>query len=281
MVNQRTGEMKFYPAVMKNPLVSPYFSVVITDPVVQDGDELNVYVLSGAHTKLLTVSGDMLWLAAGKDCLGRVNTEFLQVYPSKVRGLEVLRDVGKDPKLLSGIQTDFPDPSLQSDGKVYSVNRLALNPQVIGDLRQVTLSERIAERGLPIVIPPGIATAVTVGVALYGASQERYTGPFGERLYSAKEAEAALKQSLRGYNGLRHEIEEQLGTPSSENVSLNFDFSGRKPGWEIGQEIAYQVSEMWKELYYLKELVRFGAKRKGGAVAKEGVRSGLLLGSSP
>lgn len=283
MVNQPTGEKKIFPAIMttRNPLISRYLTVVITDPAIRGGEELDVYLLSGAHTKLLTVSGDMHWLPAGKGCLDGVDAEFLRTYPSKVQVLEVKKDVGAGAKFLSRIQMDYPQPSLQSDGTVYSISPMALNPQVVGDLRQVTLRERIAERGMPIVIPPNPMTAVTLGMAFYGASQERYTGPFGERLYTAMEAEAALAQALRDYNGLRHEREEQLGLPFSENASLSFDFSGRKSGWEIGQGIAYQVSEMWEELDHLKELTQFRARiqKKGGGVKE--VPSKLLSSSSP
>lgn len=278
VINQRTGEKQFAPAIMKNPLTSPYLTVVITDPAVVGGEELVVYVLSGAHTKLLTVSGDMLLLTAGKDCLGMVDADFLQSYPSPGRST-VVEDIGAGARLLSGIRTDFSKPSLQSDGKVYSIHPMALTPKVAGDLRGVTLSERVAKRGLPIAIPPGVLTAVSVGVALYGASHESYSGPFGERLYSAPEAEAALGRYLRTYNMQRHGLEESLGVKSSGDDVFTFDFDGLRSGWDIGEGIASRVSELWGRLDHLKGWFNSQLRANGGAT--KATQPELLSSSSP
>jgi len=193
-----------------------------------------------------------------------VDAEFLQSYPSWAHSI-VVQDTGAGARLLSGIRTDFSKPSLQSDGKVYSVHPMALTPKVVGDLRGVTLGERIAQRGLPIAIPSGVMTAVSVGVALYGASHERYSGPFGERLYSAPEAEAALGRYLRGYNAQRHELEESLGVKSSGNASFSLDFDGHKSGWEIGEGITSRVSDLWERLDRLKWRFLSQSRAKGGA----------------
>lgn len=280
-VNEHTGEKRFFPAVMENPLTSPMLTAILTDPSVRDGQELNVYVLSGAHTKLLTVSGDMLRLFPGKGCLEMVNGEFVRRFPSKVRAIEIT-ETGTGARLLARVRKDFATPSLQGDGKVYSVHSMALNPRVVGDLRQVTLRERTAERGLPLSFPPGIGTVVSLGAALYNASDERYTGPFGERQYSAPEAEVALKRYLRGYNRERREIEKQLGIQSAGDVTLPFNFDGRKSGWEIGEGLAPRIREMWQELSQLKERYQFRTNgKKGGAVQEEVVQFGLLPSSSP
>lgn len=281
VVNERTGEKRFFPAVMENPLTFPVLTVLITDPSVRDGQELNVYVLSGAHTKLLTVSGDMLRLFPGKGCLEMVNGEFVRMFPSKARAVEI-KETGAGARLLARIRKDFATPSLQADGKAYSLHSMAFNPRVVGDLRQVTLKERAAERGLPFSVPPGPGTAVSLGMALYNASDERYTGPFGERQYSAPEAEVALKRYLRDYNMQRRELETRLGIPSSDDTPFNLDFDGRKSGWEIGEGLAPRIRELWQELNRLKERLSFRTNgKKGGAVQEEVVQFGLLPSSSP
>lgn len=282
VINERTGKKQFFSAIMKNPLISPVLTVIITDPEIRGGEELNVYVLSGAYTKLLTVSGDMLQLPSGKDCLGLVDAEFLRMFPSKARAVEV-RDTGAGAGLLAGIRGDFPTPTLQSDGQVYSLNSMALNRKVAGDLRQVTPKERLAESGVKIPFPPEPVTLGILGVqVLYNANNEKYAGPFGERLYSAGEANAALKRYLRGYNALKGDLEIRLGVTPSESVSFDLDFSGRKSGWEIGEGLAWRVQELWQQLNPLKERVQSRTNgKKGGAVQEEVVRFGLLPSSSP
>lgn len=280
VMNKRTGEKQFFPAIMKNPLTSPVLTVIIPDRAEPVGEELSIYVSSGAYTKLLTVSGDMLPLPRGKDCLSVVDKEFLREFPSHANSLSV-NDTGAGGRLLSGIRMDFPKASLQSDGQVYSINPLALHPQVVGDLRQVTQGERIAERGLAIVIPSVVGTAISVGVALATTGEDLYAGPFGERLYSAPEAEVALGRYLRGYNTLKGELEMYLGMPFSNNTSLPLDWDGRKSGWEIGEYLVPYVKQLWDALDQLKERVSFRTKEKGAVMQKEVVQAGLLPSSSP
>ncbi len=279
VMNKRTGEKRFFPAIMKNPLTSPVLTVVMSDLVVPAGEPVNVYVSSGAYTKLLTVSGDLLRLPPSKNCLGIVDAAFLQTFPSEARAHEV-KDTGAGERLLSGIRADFSKASLQSDGRVYSIHPLALRPQVVGDLRQVTQGERIAERGLTIAIPSVIGTAISVGVALASTGEDLYVGPFGERQYSAPEANAALGRYLRGYNSLKSDLEQYLGDSSSRNVSFDLDFDGRKSGWEIGEAIVPRVKALWEALDLLKERLSFRTKEKG-AMQKEVVHTGLLPSSSP
>jgi hypothetical protein len=281
VVNERTGEKRFFPAVMENPLTFPVLTVIITDPSVQDGEELNVYVSSGAHTKLLTVSGETLRLFPGKGCLEMVDSEFVRQFPSKARAIEITEN-GAGARLLARLRKDFTTPARFSVDEVYSLHSMALNPRVVGDLRQVTLRERTAERGLPLSFPPGPGTAISLGVAFYHASDERYTGPFGERQYSAPEASVALKRYLRAYSLQRRELETRLRIPSSGDHSFNLDFDGRKSGWEIGEGLAPRIRELWQELNQLKERLSFRTNgQKGGAVQEEVVRFGLLPSSSP
>lgn len=273
VVNERTGEKRFFPAVMENPLTFPVLTVIITDPSVRDGEELNVYVSSGAHTKLLTVSGDMLRLFPGKGCLEMVDSEFVRKFPSKARAVEIT-ETGTGARLLARIRKDFATPSLQSDGEVYSVHSMALNPRVVGSLRQVNKTERTKERGAPIavsLVAPVQSLLLSGGVVLFQhlSSDELYAGPFGERQYSAPEAEVTLKRYLRGYNLQRREIEKQLGIQSSGDATLPFSFDGRKSGWEIGEGLAPRIREMWQELDHLKERYQSRTNgKKGGAVKK-------------
>lgn len=273
VINQR-GEKRFAPAIMRNSLESPVLTVVITDPEVRAGEGVDVYVLSGAYTKLLTMTGDMLPLPAGKDCLGLVNAEFVRSFPSQATVLQA------SESLLVSIRRDFSTPSLQSDGVVYSIDPLVLNPRVVGATRQVTQGERIANQGLPIAFPPGLGTAISVGVALATTGDDQYFGPFGERQYSAPEARAALARSLRGYNTLKERLEAALRLPTSRNATIHLDFDGRKSGWEIGEMVARQVTSLWETLDHLKK--RFlSVKERGVPAMKEATQSGLLPSSSP
>ena len=274
VVNQR-GEKQMFPAVMKNPLVSPILTIIIADPAFSMGDEVNVYVPSGAYTKLLTTTGDMLRLPMSMDCLGLVDAEFVRSFPSKARVLPA------GESLLAGIRKDFSEPSLQSDGTVYSISPLALTPQVVGDLRQVTQGERIAERGLPIAFPPGLGTAISLTVALASTGDDKYVGPFGERLYSPPEVNAALARYLRVYNSLKNDLEWRLGIPPSDAVAPHLTFDGRKSGWEIGEEMVFRVRAMWEVLDQLKERFLSRTKEKGAPAMKEATQTGLLPSSSP
>jgi len=257
VINQR-GEKQFAPAIMKNPLTSPVLTVVITDPSVRSGDEVNVYVPSGAYTKLLTTTGDLLRLPTSKDCLGLVNAEFLRSFPSQAT------TVPASQELLAGIRADFSVPSLQSDGVVYSLSQLAYSPQVVGDLRQVDQKERIAERGMTLVIPAPVATALSVGIALATTGEDIYVGPFGERLYSPGEVSAAFGRYLKGYNSLKGTLERLLGDRPSQNVTLNLTFAERKSGWEIGQVLAPRIKELWETLDYLKERYQSSRTKEKG-----------------
>lgn len=285
-VNEHTGEKRFFPAVMENPLTFPVLTVLITDPSVQDGQELNVYVLSGAHTKLLTVSGDMLRLFPGKGCLEMVNGEFVRMFPSKARAVEI-KETGAGARLLARIRKDFATSARLSVDEVYSLHSMALNPRVVGSLRQVTRTERTKERGAPIavsLVAPVQSLLISGGVVLFQhlSSDELYAGPFGERQYSAPEAEVALKRYLRDYNMQRRELETRLGIPSSDDTPFNLDFDGRKSGWEIGEGLAPRIRELWQELNRLKERLSFRTNgKKGGAVQEEVVQFGLLPSSSP
>lgn len=253
VIDQR-GKKQFAPAIMRNALESPVLTVVITDPEVQAGEAVNVYVSSGAYTKLLTMTGDMLRLPAGKDCLGLVDADFVRSFPSQATVLQA------SESLLVSIRRDFFTPSRQSDGVVYSIDPLVFNPRVVGATRQVAQGERIAARGLPITLPPGLGTAISIGVALAATGDDQYFGPFGERQYSAPEARAALAPSLRGYNTLKERLEVALRLRTSRSATIHLDFDGRKSGWEIGEGIAPQVSELWEKLNQLK--ARFQAQSR-------------------
>ncbi|MGB4833620.1 MAG: hypothetical protein WBP40_01160 [Candidatus Moraniibacteriota bacterium] len=254
----QNGEKQFFPAIMKNPLTTPYLTVVINDPEVKAGQEREVYVLSGAYTRLLTTSGDRSTLPRVKDCLRLVDAEFYRSFPSRA-----VMSVAP-AKLITSIRADFPQQSRQSDGKVYSLSPMALNPKVVGSLRQVTAGERAAERGATIAFSPisWVPTVVTGGIALgqMAFGEERYAGPFGERMYSAPEAKAALTRMMRGYNSLKGELETILRIPYSDDLSLRLDFEGRKSGWEIGEVLAFQIEEAWTVLERLKE--RAQSRRK-------------------
>lgn len=273
LVVDRHGKKQFFPAIMKNPLESAVLTVLIPGEAIPAGEEVNVYVPSGAYTKLLTTAGDMLRLPRGKECLRLVDAEFMRSFPSQARVLPA------GESLLASIRVDFPKPSLQDDGAVYSHSLLGLNRQVVGDLRQVTQGERIAKRGLPIAIPPGIGTAISVGIALASTGEDLYVGPFGERRYSAPEANAALGRYFRGYNSRKGDLEHQLRIPSSPDVSSHLNYSGRKSGWEVGEEIAPRVKALWETLDHLKE--RSLRKEKGVAAMKEATQFGLLPSSPP
>lgn len=274
VIDQR-GKQQFFPAIMKNPLTSPVLTIII--PLgrgMPAGEEVDVYVPSGAYTKLLTTTGEMLRLPKAKDCLGLVDAEFVRSFPSRARVLEA------SESLLASIRADFPKPSLQDDGLVYSHSVLGLNKQVVGDLRQVTQGERIAERGMSVAIPSVIGTAISVTMALASTGNDEYVGPFGERSYSAGEANVALGRYLRGYNTLKNDLEYQLGIPSSPDVPSNLNYSGRKSGWEVGEEVVPRVKALWESLNHLKE--RFlRSKAKGVTAMKEAIQSGLLPSSPP
>ncbi len=274
VINQR-GEKQFAPAIMKNPLTSPVLTVVITDPSVHSGDEVSVYVPSGAYTKLLTTGGDLLRLSTSKDCLGLVNAEFLRTFPSQATA------VPASPDLLAGIRGDFSIPSLQSDGVVYSLSQLAYSPQVAGDLRQVDQKERIAERGMTLFFPAPIATGLSVGIALATTGEDIYVGPFGERLYSPGEANAAFGRYLKGYNSLKGTLERLLGDQYSPDVTSNLTFAERKSGWEIGVALAPRVRELWETLDHLKERYQSRTKEKGALLMKKTTHPGLSLPSGP
>lgn len=254
LVTNRDGKQFRFPAVIKNPLVAPYLTVVMNDQLVRPGEKVTVYVPSGAVTRLLTTAGDRLRLSSGQDCLEMVTTEFIRTFPSEL----IARSAST--ALLTEIRTDFPRPGLHDDGKIYANHRL-VNRYVVGDLRQVNRVERTAERGAPVALSPltPIPTAIT-GIVNLGAhvlSEERYAGPFGERLYSATEARAALTSMLRGYNRERRDLEQKAGVPYSSDLSFNLDFEGRKSGWEIGEMIALQVEEAWKVLGRLQERAQY------------------------
>lgn len=251
IVIEENGRQLHFPAVMKNPLIVPYLTVVISDPSVQAGKGVAAYVLSSAHTKLLTTAGDRLSLPKGQDCLDLVNTEFIRTFPSQAVTIKA------PERLLAGIRGDFSKPSLQSDGKVYSLHPMALNKSVVTDLRQVTRGERVMERGATIAVSPisPIPTLISGGVALasYAFSEERYVGPFGERLYTSLEAQAALGRMTRSYNSYKRELETILGVPYSNDLVLHLDFEGRKSGWEIGELLTLQVEAAWMVMERLEE----------------------------
>lgn len=246
VIDERTGKQQWFSAIMKNPLTSPYLTVLITDPNIRAGQEVQVYVPSGAYTKLLTTAGDRLRLPSGKDCLGLVDAAFVRSFPSRAVTSQA------PAQLLASIRADFSKPSLQSDGKVYSLNPLVLNRHAIGDLRQVTKGERLMENGATVAVSPVSPwpTVISLGVAAgsYFLSKERYVGPFGERMYSSLEAQAALGRITRNYNVLKHELERRAGVSRSRDLSIHLDFSGHKAGWEIGEMIALQVEAAWAML---------------------------------
>lgn len=254
VIDGSNGKKRFFPAIMKNPLTLPYLTVVLHDSESAAGQEVQAYVLSGAQTKLLTATGDVLALPKAKDCLGLVDAEFLKSFPSSVALSQA------SARLVASIQADFPKSASLDDGKVYSLSQLAMNKKVIGDLRQVTPDERAAERGATIAVSPfsPVPTIVTGAIALgqrvFG--EERYVGPFGERQYSPPEAKAALLKMTRGYNSLKRELEGMAGVPYSADLSFRLDFDGRKSGWEIGELLAFQVEEAWERLERLKERAR-------------------------
>lgn len=255
-----SGKQLRFPAIMKNPLIAPYLTVVINDPTVRPSQEAMAYVLSGAHTKLLTVAGDRLALPHSQDCLKLVDAEFIRSFPS-----QAVVSVAPE-RLLAGIRADFTKPSLQSDGQVYSIHPMALNKSVVGDLRQVTRGERTMERGATIAVSPvsPLPTLISGGVALafHVLSEERYAGPFGERLYSSLEAKAALGRMTRSYNVYKRELETVLGVPYSAELVLHLDFAGQKSGWEIGDMLALQVEAAWKVLERLQERAQYRRNNK-------------------
>lgn len=249
------GKQFHFPAIMKNPLVEPYMTVVINGHQFKPRQDVTVYVLSGAHTKLLTVTGDRLTLPRNQDCLKVVDAAFTRSFPSRAV-------TSRAPvQLLAGIRSDFSKPSLQSDGLAYSIHPMVLRKNVVGDLRQVTRGERAMERGATIAVSPfsPIPTLISGGVALasYALSEERYVGPFGERLYSSPEARAVLGRMTRSYNAYKQWLETTLGVPYSGDLTFHLDFDGQKSGWEIGGILALQVEAAWKVLERLQERVQY------------------------
>lgn len=282
LVVDRHGKQHVFPAAMRNPLDPaqsqgvPVLTVLIPNGVIPAGEEVTVYVPSGAYTKLLTTGGDLLRLPVGKDCLGLVNAEFVRSFPSRATVLLA------GESLLASIRVDFPTPSLQDDGLVYSHNLMGLNPQVVGNLRQVNREERIGERGAYGSPLDPVGTAIGAGIAIIATSEDKYVGPFGERLYSSGEALAALGNYLKGYNTLKEKLERTLGIPSIGNAVIHLDYSGRKSGWVIGEMIAPQVTVLWETLDQLKARY-LRIKEKGGVTAmkKEVTQTGLLPSSPP
>jgi|GEM_PF-4125006 len=274
VIDQR-GKKRFFPAVMKNPLTSRVLSVLIPGAVIPAGETVTVYVPSGAYTKLLTTTGEMLRLPSGKDCLGLVNEDFVRSFPSPAQVLPA------GDSLIAALRADFPKSSRQRDGVVYSHSLLGLNKQVIGDLRQVTQGERIAQRGLQINPLNLVGTGIGVGITMVMTASDHYVGPFGERQYSVSEMQAALGRYLKAYNASKERLEIALAIPIESNATIRLDFSGRKSGWEIGALVAPQVSVLWEALDQLKERFLSRTKEKGALPMKEVVQSGLLLPSSP
>lgn len=258
VVDDVTGEKKFFPAVMKNPLASPFITVILPPQTAKNGEVKNVYVLSGARTKLLTVSGDLLPLRLGKDCLAVVDAEFLRSYPSTAQAVELDERGEFGGRFFASLRGDYPKRALQPDGTIFSINPAVLNRRAVGDLRQVTWGERAKERGFQLPIPytavGTIGLGISVGIASYRASKEIYVGPYGEREYTAEEARAALKKPLREYSRLLRDLQGHVGVrQDQEDVSMQMEFEGRKTGWEIGWDMTSRVKEMRKAIERLED----------------------------
>lgn len=256
VIDQR-GKQQFFPAVMKNPLTSPVSTVIIPEGVIPAGEEVTVYVLSGAYTKLLTMTGDMLRLPAGKDCLGLVDAEFVRMFPSQATVMSV------DERLLGKIREDFPLVTKQDDGVYYSHSRLGFNEQVAGDMRRVRHGERMAEKGVHIAPLNPAGTGIGIGVTAMMTADDAYFGPFGERLYSASEAQTAFRHYLRGFNTLQEQLAVALDDTPARSANIRLEFTGRKSGWEIGEMAASQVLVLWETMDLLKARY-LRALEKGG-----------------
>lgn len=252
-IEPHTGEKRFFPASMLNPLTNPYLTGLITDPSIKAGQVLQVYVLSGAHTKLLTATGERPTLPDSLNCLRDVNADYSRLVPSPVL-VETATAM-----LLESIRRHFPKPGEYEDGVIYSSSRLALSsPKVVGDIRRVTRAERTAKRGAELVVflgspVPTVISGVVNGVAHVSSQGGEYFGPFGERLYSPPELKAALREMTKEYNMRKRDLERKLGVPYSSDLTLYLDLERPRSGWEIGEMLALQVEEAWRVLERLKE----------------------------
>ncbi|MDP3957133.1 MAG: hypothetical protein Q8Q10_01355, partial [bacterium] len=239
-----TGEQRMYSAVSKNPLRSRYLTAIIPDMRRSEVAAGHLYLLSGAMTKIFTAQGAGLPLPIGVDCLKGINAEFIRNFPSKP---ERLADAWAYPEITDRIRQDFPRTSFPGDGNTYALAETAWNPKFTGSLRQVTDDERSAERGHQVVVfPPGWATIASYfGGKIMATLNQVHTGPFGERAYSAYEAGEALRNRLVQYHRAFEALEKQLGV-KNDPPDFVLALSGKKSGWEIGQELAPTVRESWE-----------------------------------
>lgn len=239
-----TGGQRMYSAVSKNPLRSRYLTAVIPDLRKSEVAAGHLYLLSGAMTKIFTAQGIGLPLPIGVDCLKGIDAEFIRNFQSKP---ERLADAWAYPEITDRIRQDFPRTSFPGDGNTYALAETAWNPKFTGSLRQVTDEERSAERGHQIIVLPfGLPTLASFfGGKIVATLNQVHFGPFGERAYSAYEAGEALRNRLVRYRTALDALEKQLGVKNGPPEFV-LAFSGKKSGWEIGEELAPTVREFWE-----------------------------------
>jgi hypothetical protein len=252
-----SGEQRFYSAIAKNPLINPYFTVVIPDrsaAEVNGGDR--IIILSGAHTKALTTKGDTVSLRADKNCISAIDEGFFKDFPSPASGAV---DLSGDHVVVRDIRKTFLWPT-RSDGVVYSVHSDALSPEVFGDVRQTTYGERFRGHGGGKLSYPIGAPLVAVGVGnllnnvvpAVQAFDERYVGPFGERQYSAEEAGMILASSFRQYSAYVHNLERNLGREETPLAAPVISFEGSRSGWQIARDLYLDIEDMWSRVEVLR-----------------------------
>lgn len=262
----KTGEKRFYPAVAKNPLVNPYFTVVIPDLSVSEVKGSQLLILSGAHTKVLTLQSETISLRGGKDCVDSIDEAFFRMFPSTVVGAA---EVKGDHPVLNDLRKVFPWP-INITGEQYSLHADVLTREAMGDVRQATYGERFRERGGgKISFPLGVGTAISNAVPALLAIQERYVGPFGERQYSPEEAAYLLAARLRSYSAYVHEMEDRLGKPAKSLTEFSLAFEGERSGWQVANDLFLDIEDLWS----YAETLRKELKEKG-TVQFNGLPSG-------
>ncbi len=258
----KTGEKRFYPVVAKNPLTNPFFTVVIPDLRAKEVNGSRLVILSGAHTKVLTLQGETASLRAGKDCLDSLDETFFQMFPSTVVGAA---EVTTDHPVLSDLRKLFPW-TVRIEGENYSLHENGFTPDVMGDVRQATYAERFrAQGGGKISFPLGVGTAISNAIPAVLAVQERYVGPFGERQYSREEAQGLLAARFAAYASYVRDLENRLGKAPQSLPELSLAFQGERSGWQIAWDLFLDLEDMWSYAATLrKELKMKGAVRFNG-----------------
>ncbi|MBP7060684.1 MAG: hypothetical protein KBA91_01750 [Candidatus Moranbacteria bacterium] len=262
----KTGEKRFYPAIAKNALTNPYFTVLIHDLTANEVNGSQLLILSGAHTKVLTLQSETVSLRGGKDCVDSIDEAFFRMFPSTVVGAAEVRG---DHPVLSDLRKVFPWP-INIAGEQYSLHADVLTREAMGNVRQTTYTERFVERGGGrISFPLGVGTAINNAVPALLAIQERYVGPFGERQYSPEEAAYLLAARLRSYSAYVHEMEDRLGKPAKSLPEFSLAFEGERSGWQVANDLFLDIEDLWS----YAETLRKELKEKG-TVQFNGLPSG-------